>query len=306
MKRTKTILISIAAVFVSQLAFLPAADAAAQRTDRALNPVRKLPQSLRTVDPGSGTAWAKDGRGIAITAGSAISMRPVTTGGQILDSSQSEKVILGSGTDSDSVIQRTTDGGRIIEVLHSSKAPSAFTYELDIPQGQTLTQLPDGSILVGNESRAGNEVTTSVSGILPPAWARDSLGKSVPARYTIDGTRVTMHVDQSKLPKSSYPIVADPTLSGGGWQASYSLINPASVTIKANKKRTSQIAGDEGNVACAFLGVIPGIGAALVAVCLLDVYLMKKMYQRGYCVGSRTNIITRQHTSLIYKGGFCT
>lgn len=307
MSRTRTVMLSIAAIVAAQL-LIPATGAEAAEADvsRALSPVRELPKQLRYVDPTSSTGWVDGGRGIITSGADQTSMRVATSRGKAVRSSASETVVVESSTSTDSVIQRTSDGGRIIEVLHSNEAPSEFVYELDVPRGQQLSQLPDGSILIGVEERSGDDVTFSVSGVLSRAWAQDASGNSLPVRYTVDDSRVTMHVDHSTVPESSYPLVADPTLSGGGWQASWSILNPASVTIKANKKRTAQIAGDEGNIACAFLAVIPTVGAVASAICLLDVYLMKKAYRAGYCVGDRINIITRHGTALIYKGGFCT
>ena len=61
-----------------------------------------------------------------------------------------------------------------------------------------------------------------------------------------------------------------------------------------------------GRVSLGFLALIPAIGSALSAICFLDVYLMKKAYKAGYCVGDKVNILTHRGSVFIYKGGFCT
>lgn len=279
---------------------------APQLIDRAVQPVRRLPSTLASTDPASATQWVKEGRGVAVAGENRISMSLVQERGTVARSSVSERVVLNSGRQSDSVIQRTRNGGRIIEIIQSRNAPSSFSYRLAVPAGQKLVQLADGSILVGTETRAGSNVTIAVTGILSRAWARDVHDQPVPVRYTIDHTTVTMHVDHLKVAADSYPIVADPTLTTGGWQASYSLIHPASVTLKANKYRTSQIAGSEGSLACGAVAFIPTIGGPLAFVCAVDIYLMHRAYRAGYCVGDRINIITRQGSVFIYRGGFCT
>lgn len=252
-----------AAVLATALAAVPAqarpvgilVRSGVQAIDRVVKPLRELPPALRDVDPASATTWADGGRGVAIGGESPISMSPVNSKGSVITSNVAETVILDSERDSDSVIQRTQAGGRIIEVIRSSSAPSEFSYRLNVPQGQTLTQMADGSILVGAEARSGDRVTVSVSAVLSPAWARDAHGKAVPARYTIDHAVVAMHVDHSRVSADSYPIVADPTVSRGGWQASWSIWSPSSVTVRANRYRTSQICRRRGGYCLQCLGI---------------------------------------------------
>lgn len=98
-----------------------------------------------------------------------------------------------------------TDGSvQIVNVIEGDTAPSAYRYELGLPEGVTAQRSEDGAIAIVSERG------TLVVGIAAP-WAVDAIGAPVPTRYELDGSTLTQVVEHASG-GFEYPIVADPWL----------------------------------------------------------------------------------------------
>jgi hypothetical protein len=212
-------------------------------------------------------------------------------------------VISDTATDTDTVVQELADGARVIEVIGSDAAPSDFTYKLDVPEGMSMLPQEDGSILVGSQVQDGDEVTLQVDAMIGAPWAVDANGDSVPASYVLsdDGT-VTMSVDHTS--DVAYPVAADPAVSAGGFQVSWNILSPTTVTVLLNKARSAD-AEDGGAVVCVGLAFIPVVGAAAAAVCGAHNTLIRASSRYGYCERWTIRTYPASMSVGVYTGGFC-
>lgn len=215
-----------------------------------------------------------------------------------------QAVIESTSLDTDTVVQKLPDGARIVEVIGSSDAPEDFAYQFDVPDGMTLLPQDDGSILVGVATTTGDSVQVEVDSVIGAPWATDANGQAVAATYEIgnDGT-VTMHVEHSD--GVAYPVVADPTITVGGFRAVYSLWTPWIVTVFLNKARTAD-AQDVGSGICIGIAFVPVYGPVIAALCALNNTALRWTSRYGYCQYWNVNAITRTFSVNLYKGGFCS
>jgi hypothetical protein len=95
----------------------------------------------------------------------------------------------------------TPTGFETMTLLQSADAPTSQIYELDLPQGASLTETEGG----GAEAQSGEE---SLLEILPPT-AIDANGASVPVSLEVSGDSLT--VAASPDSGSAFPILVDPT-----------------------------------------------------------------------------------------------
>ncbi len=94
------------------------------------------------------------------------------------------------------------DSMRMLTIIDSPSAPSAYDYKITLPHEGRVELLASGAaILLDNDD---NLVAT-----IGAPWAKDANGKSVKTWFTTDGTTLTQHI-KHKSKGVAYPITADP------------------------------------------------------------------------------------------------
>ena len=86
-------------------------------------------------------------------------------------------------------------------VIHSSDAATEYRFENAVPDDQTATLLPDGSITL-------TDVNGEEAGYISAPWAYDSSGAEIPTSYRIEGSTLIQTVEHEG---AVYPVVADPS-----------------------------------------------------------------------------------------------
>lgn len=113
------------------------------------------------------------------------------------------RVFLGVDTETDVMGQTTAAGVRFVTVLHGPDAPEEFRFPLRLGEGLSLDATPSGGFDVVHD-RYGATV-----GRFYAPWGYDSLYRTIPAEYHLEGTTIVMtvrHRDADAL----YPVLADP------------------------------------------------------------------------------------------------
>jgi hypothetical protein len=150
-------------------------------------------------EPGSAGVWAptRDGQRIHIgIAGAAEDRAPAVI-------RPSMRVFADVNAETDVMAQTTAAGVRFVTVLHGPAAPEEFRFPLRLGEGLSLDVTPSGGYDVVHE-RYGATV-----GRFYAPWGCDSLCRSIPAEYRLEGTTIVMtvrHRDADAL----YPVLADP------------------------------------------------------------------------------------------------
>ena len=106
-----------------------------------------------------------------------------------------------SGMDTEFVAQSTEAGTRMMHILSSSHASEEVIYDMSVPAGTTVNLAADGGV---NFTGPVNEMS-----YLPPAWAKDATGKSIPSHYEVRGQQLVQVVQHAG---ATYPVVADPII----------------------------------------------------------------------------------------------
>jgi hypothetical protein len=211
-----------------------------------------------------------------------------------------------AGTDVNTVVQRKATGGRILEEIQNSSAPATFSYNMTLPTGSQIVPDRGGSdLLIGKKTQdAQGNVTIDVQQVVAPAWAVGANGRSLPAKYTVDGTKIRMSVDTTG---ASFPVTADPTFTRGGFQVRWSAAVPIAAVVFLDKASTDD-AMDGTIVGCGLMTVIPVIGTALGIACAAMGFLAKTAGRiAGFCSKYTVNLIDPSHPRHeYYTGGFCT
>lgn len=114
------------------------------------------------------------------------------------------RVFVGVDVDTDIVAQTTSDGIRLVTVVHGPEAPSSFRFPVTLGDGLALEAMPSGGFDVVN-LRYGATVGRFYS-----PWACDSLFRPIRAHYELDGNAIIMRVHHEG---AVYPVVADPHYS---------------------------------------------------------------------------------------------
>lgn len=155
---------------------------------------------------------------------------------------------LGKGIDA--AVQRTPTGVRLLSVIRSASAPTAYRYPLRLPRGATLERQSSGVILI--RDAAGMPL-----GAVRAPWAIDARGAKVATRFEVRGRTLVQHVAHVG---AAYPVVADPSIDFG--------LTSATITLNAQDQRIILSGG--GEAAGGLLGLLicsgSGPGAALCAV----------------------------------------
>lgn len=117
---------------------------------------------------------------------------------------ETEDTVIAGTTHDDTAlyIQPTAQGVRLMTVLGSRSAPSAFTYDLSLPDGTTAEVAPDGGLKLLDEGGRS-------AGYIRAPWARDANGTALPTSYEWERGSLTQHVDVTD-PRVAFPVVADP------------------------------------------------------------------------------------------------
>lgn len=103
---------------------------------------------------------------------------------------------------STAVMANSEGAFRALVHIASKDAPSAYRFDLKLPEGGELLPLEDGGVVVRNA--AGDMVAS-----FPPAWAKDANGLPVPTHYEIDGATLIQVIDFAGQ-SITFPVVADP------------------------------------------------------------------------------------------------
>jgi predicted RecA/RadA family phage recombinase len=198
--------------------------------------VAALPE---TTSAGDGVAVATDGDAvIAVPSEPAdgISLGAVTVGlpyaDQADDAAASQKrgvVAFDNNNGSTTVPVIHHDGTlQISTVIENARAPKRYDYPIDVPDGATLTESPEGVIAV--IAVDGTPLT-----VFGDAWAKDANGEPVSTHYEIAGNTLTQVVDFTE--RTAFPVVADPTASYYSYNCVLS--NGSSYFMKAGEKLTN-------------------------------------------------------------------
>lgn len=212
-----------------------------------------------------------------------------------------QTVLENTSTDTDTVVQQLPDGGRVLEIIGSQDAPTEFAYDVDVPDGMEIIEHEDGSLLIGTEEQVGDQVTVEVDGVIGAPWAVDATGQAVPATYEVEGGSITMHVEHSA--DVTYPVVADPAYTAGGFRISWSIWRPHIISVELDKE-TSAIAEDVGVGVCVGVAVVVGPVAGII--CGLENVAIRAAARFGYCQKWDLNLLRMSMDVGIYRGGFCS
>lgn len=95
---------------------------------------------------------------------------------------------------------------QVLSVLENADAPTSYTYTVGAGAESSLVLSIDGGVRLLDA--AGGDVAD-----VAPPWAVDSVGKTIPTRYEVNGNLLTQTIDTASVPDIAYPIVADPGVS---------------------------------------------------------------------------------------------
>jgi hypothetical protein len=112
------------------------------------------------------------------------------------------RVFAGLDTETDVMAQTTAAGVRFVAVLNGHGAPEEIRFPFRLGEGLSLDVTPSGGYDVVHE-RYGATV-----GRFYAPWGCDSLYRSVPAEYRLEGTTLVMTV-RHRGADALYPVLAD-------------------------------------------------------------------------------------------------
>lgn len=92
-------------------------------------------------------------------------------------------------------------GVQMLTTIADAHAPTDYSYDVTLAEGQRLELLGDGAAVVD----AGGGIAMVVGA----AWAIDADGDRIPTQYSVSGSTLTQTVDHT-APGVAYPVVADP------------------------------------------------------------------------------------------------
>lgn len=177
----------------------------------------------------------------------------------------------------------TAEGAQVVVGLNGPDAPTAYGFDLDVPEGFVPELTPDGAVAV--RDTAGAEAV-----YVAKPWAYDAEGVPVPTRFEVAGTTVTQvveHVDGG----FAYPISADPRIKACNWRTA--------TCVTFSKSETRAIARQTGNAAgiAALCGFIPHVAIRVgCAVAFVPVWNSVKgtfssASKQGRCVEVKLNAL---------------
>lgn len=176
-------------------------------------------------------------------------------------------------------VQATEDGGlRMLTIIDNDSAPTAYTYNVDVPEGGYITLTADGGAVVVDHT---NQLLVTVD----KPWAKDANGKQVATHFTTDGHALTQHVAHN-TPGVAYPVTADPKISWG-WSG---------VTMYLNRNET-RAAGVGAGAAGVYLRLAGIPGLAFYAVSVAADWAA----DRGLCLAVTKNYVGHYFRTWTYK-----
>ncbi|MFF2296394.1 hypothetical protein [Arthrobacter sp. NPDC058127] len=93
-------------------------------------------------------------------------------------------------------------------------------------------------------------------------WALDSNGKKLPTSYTVNGSKITQHVNTNG---AAYPIVADPSIQ---W-IPYPVVAMYGWEADTIRKMTASILVAGPGTSCTLVGITGWVGKVFTAICSL-------------------------------------
>lgn len=203
-------------------------------------------RSSVTTRVAGGRATLTDGRGSTI----GVSIAGLRRGTAPVRLGRTTMFTNGLGNGVDAAVQRTSTGVRMLSVIRSASAPTAYRYPLRLPRGATLQLQSSGVVLI--RDAAGRPV-----GAVRAPWAIDARGSRVSTRFEVRGRTLVQYVEHRG---AVYPVIADPSIDFG--------LTSATITLNAKDQRIILSGG--GTAAGGLLGALicaeSGPGAALCAV----------------------------------------
>jgi hypothetical protein len=189
----------------------------------------------------------------------------------------SRAVFAGDAADTRVIVQQAGPEAQTFVQLTSAHAPTRYEFRFG-GGARTLERNRAGGVEI-----LGAHNTTL--GTIPPPWARDARGQTVPTRYEVEGLRLTQvvaHRDRALV----YPVTADPavvTRNGPGWRFS------------RNQSRTlmryalTGSGGVAGLLICGWTAPAPPVTAVCGAIAgkiVNDISdgTIKKAYVLGLCI----------------------
>lgn len=169
-------------------------------------------------------------------------------------------VYAASGDSPDVAVQMTSTGTvRVQTVIPSESAGLEYTYTFG--EGVIPAIQEDGSVVLASDE--ANGVSVGYGTVAAP-WAFDAAGEPVDTHYSVSGDQLVQVV--TPAPDTTYPIVADPTVTVG-----------TGIYVYYNKTETKNIAKspvtDKLKYASIVCAVIPnGVAAAGCALYIYDSY----------------------------------
>lgn len=177
-----------------------------------------------------------------------------------------------------------SNGARIMSQLEEGESDATFTVEL--PANTSLESDNHGFLIVGD---AGG--TKLVLGAIETPWAVDADGTMLPTHYTLNGTQLTQHVQTEG---ATYPIVADPTITFGLWNASDgpgTYWNMTGAQAKTLAAATSAVFALSVAGGCVAAGKIPSVGFIVQGVCgFVGVPSLQSMWSGIMSIIANTNM----------------
>jgi len=293
---------SLAALALAATAVVPAG--AVDAVPDAIDALDVVPGLADEASSATDTALTPSALGFQATGGSGdatVIERADADASAVTYTEDGQTVIESTSTDTDTVVQQLPDGGRVLEIIGSPDAPTEFSYDVDVPDGMEIIEHEDGSLLIGTEEQVGNRVTVEVDGVIGAPWAVDAAGQPVPATYEVENGAITMHVEHSA--DVTYPVVADPAYTAGGFRISWSIWRPHIISVELDKE-TSAIAEDVGVGVCVAVAVV--VGPVAGVICGLENVAIRAAARFGYCQRWDLNLLRMSMNVGIYRGGFCT
>ncbi|GAA5199427.1 hypothetical protein GCM10023346_39110 [Arthrobacter gyeryongensis] len=153
-----------------------------------------------------------------------------------------------------SVVASTKDTQSMIMVLDQGKSSADFS--MSIPDGYVAELTNDGGVQLRNQS------ARIVIPFISAPWALDANGKELPTSYTVNGSKITQHVNTNG---AAYPIVADPSIQ---W-IPYPVVAMYGWEAETIGKMTASILVAGPGASCTLIGITGWVGKAFTAICSL-------------------------------------
>ena len=146
------------------------------------------------------------------------------------------------GSDIDLLVSPTAHGVELFDMLRSAQSPDTLRFEVEVPEGDTLHQIPAGGAeIVDGEGE--------MVGMVPAPHAEDAQGTEVPVDLEVEGETIVLrtHHREEDL---AYPILVDPEMMfqfWGNWLFSQNLQGRNYFGFAANTSKAHSASWGEGS-----------------------------------------------------------